>query len=192
VILVVGLGNPGPRYAATRHNLGFHVVDELARRAGSGVFRSRFQGQIAELELGGHKLRALKPETFMNLSGESVQAAAHFYKTPPSDVLVAHDELDLPLGQVRLKTGGGEAGHNGLRSITQHLGTDKYHRLRLGIGRPPPEFRGSGADFVLETFAPTEQPLAIELVERAVEAVLLVADHGVAAAMNKVNQKAKS
>src|SRR5262249_8191545 len=141
-VIVVGLGNPGPEYAHTRHNLGFMVVDELAARAGGAAFRSKFHGELAESRVGSGPASLLKPQTYMNSAGRSVEAALAFYKLPPSEVLVVHDELDLEFGDIRLKQGGGDAGHNGLKSITQSLGTSGYPRLRLGIGKPPPGFRG--------------------------------------------------
>ncbi|MEM8787312.1 MAG: aminoacyl-tRNA hydrolase [Pseudomonadota bacterium] len=133
--LLVGLGNPGPKYAGHRHNVGFMAVDAIARAHGFGPWRSKFQGQIAEGRLGDAKIWLLKPETFMNLSGQSVAAAARFYKLEPADIAVFHDELDLAPGKLRVKTGGGMAGHNGLKSMKQHLGPD-FTRIRIGIGHP--------------------------------------------------------
>lgn len=188
-MIVVGLGNPGPEYAQTRHNLGFMVVDELAARAGGAAFRNKFQGELAESRVGGGPATLLKPQTYMNNSGRSVQAALAFYKLPPSELLVVHDELDLEFGDVRLKQGGGNAGHNGLKSITQSLGTPDYARLRVGIGKPSPGFGGSGADFVLEGFRAAEKAELGRLVERAADAVELVAKVGLAAAMNTTNRR---
>jgi len=188
-VIVVGLGNPGPQYAATRHNLGFMVVDALGARAGGVQFRSKFHGDLAEVRLASGPATLLKPLTYMNGSGRSVQAALAFFKLPPSELLVVHDELDLSFGDLRLKAGGGDAGHNGLKSITQQLGTSEYPRLRVGIGKPPPGFRGSGADFVLEGFRPAEKAELDPLVERAADAVELVAKHGLAAAMNTTNRR---
>lgn len=133
--ILVGLGNPGAKYAANRHNIGFMALDRIASDHGFGPWKAKFQGQIAEGRLGGDKALLLKPETFMNLSGQSVGEAMRFYKLEPGDVTVFHDELDLAPGKVRLKTGGGHAGHNGLRSIHAHIG-EAYHRVRLGIGHP--------------------------------------------------------
>jgi PTH1 family peptidyl-tRNA hydrolase len=186
--LVVGLGNPGARYQATRHNAGFMVVDELASRAGAS-FRAKFSGEIAEIALASSRALLLKPSTFMNRSGESVQAVAAFYKIPLGSVFVVHDELDVPFGQLRLKQGGGDAGHNGLKSVTSHLGGAGYLRLRFGIGRPPAEFGGTPADFVLEAFASAEKAALPELLKSAADAVELVASRGFAAAMNQVNQR---
>jgi PTH1 family peptidyl-tRNA hydrolase len=183
-LLVVGLGNPGAEYAATRHNLGFRVVDELAARSGGPTFRRKFQGELAEARLGGKPAWLLKPLTYMNESGRSVQAATTFYKIALSDLLVVHDELDLPFGQIRLKSGGGDAGNRGIRSISGALGTGDYARLRLGIGKPPPGFRGDGADFVLQGFAPAELAELDRLIERAASAAELVASDGLQVAMN--------
>jgi len=135
VKLFVGLGNPGASYARNRHNVGFMAVEAIASAHGFGPWRSKFQGEIAEGRLGVEKVLLLKPGTYMNLSGDAVRAALQFYKLEPDDVTVFHDELDLPSGRVRVKTGGGHAGHNGLRSIDAHIGPD-FHRVRIGIGHP--------------------------------------------------------
>ncbi|MDX6473076.1 MAG: peptidyl-tRNA hydrolase, family, partial [Gaiellaceae bacterium] len=152
-LLVVGLGNPGREYAHNRHNVGFMVVDELAKRHG-GSWRSKFSGQLAEIRLDGHKLALLKPETFMNESGSSVGAAARFFKLDPDAVLVVHDEGDLERGRLQLRLGGGLGGHNGLRSIAQHLKTQDFLRLRIGVGRPERGDRRPLADYVLSNFDP--------------------------------------
>jgi PTH1 family peptidyl-tRNA hydrolase len=135
VLLFVGLGNPGPKYALNRHNIGFMAVDRIAERWRFAAWRSRFQGEVAEGEVGGVRVLALKPKTYMNESGRAVAEAARFYKLDLGDLAVFHDELDLAQGRMRVKTGGGNAGHNGLRSISAHLGND-YKRVRLGIGHP--------------------------------------------------------
>lgn len=189
MILVAGLGNPGSRYAETRHNIGFIVVERVVARAGGTPWRPRFSGLISELTLAGERALVLEPQTFMNRSGEAVRAAAAFYKIQPREVLVVHDELDLPFGTVRLKLGGGEAGHNGLRSVTEQLGTRDYVRLRVGIGKPPPGFRGDGADFVLQAFAPAERASVDDLVERASSAVALFAERGLEHAMNVTHRR---
>ncbi|MFN3613191.1 MAG: aminoacyl-tRNA hydrolase [Rubrimonas sp.] len=147
--LFVGLGNPGPRYAETRHNVGWMAVDAIARAHGFGPERRRFQGQLAEGRLGSEKVLILKPETFMNLSGQAVGEALRFHKLTPADVVVFHDELDLAPGKCRVKQGGGHAGHNGLRSLHQHIGPD-YARVRIGIGHPGDKNRV--ADYVLHPF----------------------------------------
>src|ERR1041384_6104229 len=133
--LIVGLGNPGARYARNRHNVGYMAVDAIARRYGVPAFRSRFKGELAEGVIAGARRLLLRPETFMNASGESVLAAMSFYKIPPGEIVVIHDELDLRPGKVRVKRGGGSAGHNGLRSIDAMIGAD-YWRVRIGIGHP--------------------------------------------------------
>jgi peptidyl-tRNA hydrolase, PTH1 family len=188
VILVVGLGNPGPRYHATRHNVGWAVIDRLAARAGAPAFGSKFRGQFAKAELSGKPLGLLKPETYMNESGKSVQPAMQFFKLQPSAVLLVHDELDLGFGDVRLKQGGGDAGNRGVRSVTESIGPDTV-RLRIGIGKPPPEFRGDTADFVLQGFAQTERTELDSVLDRAADAVVLVATQGISAAMNATNQR---
>ncbi|MBC7137633.1 MAG: aminoacyl-tRNA hydrolase [Defluviimonas sp.] len=152
--LFVGLGNPGAKYAQNRHNIGFMALDRIAADHGFGPWRARFQGQAAEGMLGGEKVVLLKPGTFMNLSGQSVGEAMRFYKLAPSDVTVLHDELDLAPGKCRCKTGGGHAGHNGLRSIHAHIG-EAYHRVRLGIGHPGHKDRVTG--HVLSDFAKADQ-----------------------------------
>lgn len=196
MILLVGLGNPGDRYRDTRHNIGFFVIDLLAERWGSPIWRSKFQAEMAQVDVPGGRgsgTRAvlLKPQTFMNLSGQSVQPAAAFFKVEPADVVVVHDELDLPFGQLRFKAGGGDAGHNGLRSITQRLGTSAYTRLRVGIGRPPAEFRGSGADYVLQAFSPAEQADLPQVVGGAADALEILAREGLSSAMNITNRRPK-
>ena len=152
--LFVGLGNPGPKYAGNRHNIGFMALDRIAEDHGFAPWRGKFQGSMTEGRLGREKVLLLKPETFMNLSGQSVGEAIRFYKLSPADVTVFHDELDLAPGKVRLKQGGGHAGHNGLRSIHQHVGAD-YARVRLGIGHPGHKDAVSG--YVLRDFAKAEQ-----------------------------------
>lgn len=192
-MLIVGLGNPGDRYRETRHNVGFFVIDLIAERWGRPLFREKFHGLYAPVELRGpsglDKVTLLKPLTFMNLSGQSVQPAAAFFKLPPSQVLVIHDELDLPLGRLQLKEGGGSGGHNGLKSVTDRLGTPTYKRLRVGIGRPPADFRGDTADFVLQGFPPHEQDQVSDLVERAADAVELLVLRGMSDAMNQINRR---
>lgn len=152
--LWVGLGNPGAKYANNRHNIGWMALDRVAESHGFGPWRGKFQAALSEGTLGGEKVLLLKPETFMNLSGQSVGEAMRFYKLTPADVTVFHDELDLAPGKLRTKTGGGHAGHNGLRSMHQHIG-EAYHRVRLGIGHPGHKDRVAG--FVLSDFAKAEQ-----------------------------------
>src|SRR6266571_1027315 len=167
-LLVVGLGNPGHEYAGNRHNVGWMVVEELARRHGA-AWKSKFSGQLAEIRLDGHRVGLLKPETFMNESGRSVGAAARFFKLEPDAILVVHDEGDLELGRLQARTGGGLAGHNGLRSIAQHLRTPDFMRLRIGVGRPERGDPRPLADYVLSDFRPEDDRDAI--VARAADAV---------------------
>ena len=167
-LLVVGLGNPGREYAKTRHNAGWMVLDELARRHG-GSWRSKFSGSLAEVRLDGHRVALLKPETYMNESGRSVAAAARFYKLEPDAILVVHDEGDFELGRLQARKGGGLAGHNGLRSIAKQLGTPDFLRLRVGVGRPERGDRRPLADYVLSDFEPHDD--AVTIVSRAADAI---------------------
>jgi PTH1 family peptidyl-tRNA hydrolase len=190
MFLVAGLGNPGPRYADTRHNFGFLALDALAARLGADPFRDKFSAQQSRAVLASEELILLKPQTFMNLSGQSVQPAAAFFKVPTAQVIVLHDELDLPFGEVRLKQGGGHAGHNGLRSLLERLGSPEFFRIRLGIGRPPPAFRDV-ADYVLARFEPDERPQLPALCERAVDMVRDLATLGPTGAMNRHHARKK-
>ena len=173
-LLVAGLGNPGSEHARDRHNVGWMVVDELARRH-QGSFRGKFRGRLADVRVGDAKLVLLKPETYMNESGASIQAASSFYKLPPEQVLVVHDDVDLVIGRLQARTGGGLAGHNGLRSIAQRLGSQDFLRLRIGVGRPGRGDPRPVADYVLSGFTAEDDAEAI--VGRAADAVAcLVAD----------------
>jgi peptidyl-tRNA hydrolase, PTH1 family len=190
VQLVVGLGNPGREYERSRHNVGFLVADALREAGGWPDYRPKFSGVWTRGALaGGAPIALLKPRTFMNLSGDSVQPAAAFLKVAPADVVVVHDELDLPWSDVRLKVGGGHAGNNGVRSIIQRLGTPDFVRVRVGIGKPPPGFRGGGADWVLSDFDAVERAELPDVIARALDAIRRVAEDGIAAAMNAVNTK---
>jgi peptidyl-tRNA hydrolase, PTH1 family len=172
--LVVGLGNPGPDYAPTRHNVGFRVVELLAARAGGGRFsKHRSNADVLEGRLAGRRVALAKPRSFMNVSGGPVAGLVKYFSVPVEDLIVIHDDLDLGFGVIRLKRGGGEGGHNGLRSISQSLGTKDYLRVRVGIGRPPG--RQDPADFVLKRFSATEAKeldLAVDLAADAAEALL--------------------
>jgi PTH1 family peptidyl-tRNA hydrolase len=184
--LVVGLGNPGREYAANRHNVGFMVADLLASRVGGKFGRhKRAVAEVAEgrLGFGGPKLILMKPLTFMNLSGAPVVALAQFFKVPVDNVVAVHDELDLPYGQVRVKRGGGEGGHNGLRSMSKSLGSKEYARVRFGIGRPPG--RQDPADYVLSDFSGAERKELAFLVDRAADVTEAVVLEGVEWAQNK-------
>jgi PTH1 family peptidyl-tRNA hydrolase len=167
-LLVVGLGNPGREYAAHRHNVGWMVLDELARRHGAS-WKGKFSGQLAQIRLDCHRVGLLKPETFMNESGRSVGAAARFFKLEPDAILVVHDEIDLEPGRLQARSGGGLAGHNGLRSVAAHLGSPDFLRLRVGVGRPGRGDSRRPADYVLSNFVPDDDAEAI--VARAADAV---------------------
>jgi PTH1 family peptidyl-tRNA hydrolase len=183
-LLVAGLGNPGREYERTRHNAGWLVLDELARRH-SGSWRSKFSGSLAEIRLGNLRLALLKPETYMNDSGRSVGAAVRFFKVEPEQVLVVHDDVDLEAGRLQARAGGGLAGHNGLRSLAQHLGSQDFLRLRIGIGRPGRGDPRPVADWVLSPFSPEEDAEA--LVARAADAVETIARDGLEAAQQRFN-----
>ncbi|NCT92748.1 aminoacyl-tRNA hydrolase [Cellulomonas sp. APG4] len=188
--LVVGLGNPGPQYARNRHNVGQMVVEELARRAGASFTSHRSRAQVADVRLGvlpggapGPRAVLAVPRSYMNVSGGPVASLAQYLQVPAERVLVVHDELDIPFAQVRLKTGGGEGGHNGLRSISSALGTRDYSRVRVGIGRPPG--RQDPADYVLKDFAPRERDELAWLVDASADAVEMVVRDGVLAAQQR-------
>jgi PTH1 family peptidyl-tRNA hydrolase len=183
-LLVAGLGNPGREYERTRHNVGWMVVDELARRHG-GSFRSKFDGQLSEVRLGGLRLALLKPETYMNVSGKSIAAARRFFKAEPETLLVVHDDVDLEPGRLQARSGGGLAGHNGLRSIAGALGTQEFLRLRIGVGRPERGDRRPVADYVLSPFEPELDVDA--LVARAADAVETIAVEGLEPAQQRFN-----
>src|SRR5579862_1888216 len=187
MLLVVGLGNPGREHARNRHNAGWMVVDELARRH-AGSWRAKFSGQMAEVRVDEEKLALLKPETYMNDSGRSVGPAASFFKLAPEEVLVVHDEGDFDLGRLELKAGGGLAGHNGLRSIAQALGTQDFLRLRIGVGRPERGDPRPLADYVLSNFEPHDE--ADALVARAADAVEQLDADGIERAQRIVNRRA--
>jgi PTH1 family peptidyl-tRNA hydrolase len=183
-LLTAGLGNPGREYERTRHNVGWLVADELARRHG-GAFRGKFSGQLAETRLDDLRVALLKPETYMNESGRSIGAACRFFKADPEDVLVVHDDVDLEPGRLQARLGGGLAGHNGLRSIAQALGTNDFLRLRIGVGRPGRGDRRSVADYVLSGFEPEVD--VGELIGRAADTVETIARDGLDEAQRRYN-----
>ena len=183
-LLVAGLGNPGGEHAQDRHNVGWMVVDELARRHG-GAFKGKFSGRLADVRLGDARLALLKPETYMNESGTSIQAAAAFYKVAPEDVVVVHDDVDLEVGRLQARLGGGLAGHNGLRSIASRVGSQDFLRLRIGVGRPGRGDRRPVADFVLSPFAPEDDAEA--LVTRAADAVEALVAEGLEETQRRFN-----
>ncbi len=180
--LIAGLGNPGAKYAGNRHNVGFMVVDELARRWSAPSFRDKFKGEFTKVAVGGEDVVLLKPMTFMNLSGESVQEAMRFFKVPLERVLAVHDELDLDLGVVRLKVGGGTAGHNGLRSMVTHCGGPGFVRCRVGIGRPA---KGRPESYVLSDFSSLEHVELVRSIELGCDLVDTTVREGAKAAMNR-------
>jgi peptidyl-tRNA hydrolase, PTH1 family len=183
-LFVAGLGNPGREYAATRHNVGWIVLDELARRH-DGSWRSKFSGHLAQLQVNGARVALLKPQTYMNESGRSIRTAARFFKTPVAGVLVVHDDVDLEEGRLQARLGGGLAGHNGLRSIAQELGSQDFPRLRIGVGRPGRGDRRSVADFVLSPFSPETD--VDGLVARSADAVEVLLAEGLEAAQQRFN-----
>jgi PTH1 family peptidyl-tRNA hydrolase len=184
MLLLVGLGNPGSRYAANRHNIGFMAVDEIVRRHGFAAWRKRFQAETAEGTLGGERTLALKPQTYMNESGRAVGEAMRFYNLSPDDVVVFHDEIDLPPAKVRVKTGGGSAGNNGIRSIDAHIGND-YHRVRLGVGKL--DVKGTAHMHVLGDFSKADRLWLEPLIATVTENAPLLAQHDFATFQNRVH-----
>jgi PTH1 family peptidyl-tRNA hydrolase len=182
--LVVGLGNPGSKYQGTRHNIGFEVVDRLALGGSGARFTRKFDGLLAETEIDFQRVLLLKPETFMNLSGRCVAQAVRFYKLGPADLLVVCDDLNLPLGKLRIRGGGSDGGQKGLRDIAAHLGTQEYARLRIGIGDPG---AADAVDFVLSRFRSGERPVIDDALILVTQAVAVWATQGLAAAMNRFN-----
>lgn len=185
-IIIAGLGNPGPKYQWTRHNAGFLFLDRIANLERLSISRKQFYGFTADWERNGKRIVLLKPQTFMNLSGRSIMPALQFYKLKPANLIVAHDEIDLPLGTARLKQGGGHGGQNGLRSIMEQLGNGDFLRLRLGVGRP---LHGDAADHVLGAFTPQEMEVFARTLDGALEMLETALDEGVPKAMSLFNNK---
>ncbi len=185
--IIVGLGTPGRKYERTRHNAGFMAIDQLADNLHADVAQEKFFALIGKVSIDSEPVVLVKPQTYMNESGRAVAAAARASYADVSDLLVIHDDLDLPAGSVRVKVGGGHGGHNGLRSIIEHLGSADFIRVRIGIGRPALE--QDAADYVLSPFLPEEREAAAKAVSRALEAVNVFLKEGPAAAMNKFNQR---
>ena len=184
--LIVGLGNPGEKYENTRHNVGFQVIDELAERQGRPVQRLKFKALTGLLTIGGERALVMKPVTYMNLSGEAVRPAADFYKLPPERILVISDDVALAAGRLRIRTKGSAGGHNGLKNIIQHLGTDQFPRLRLGVGeKPHPDY--DMADWVLGRFQGEDKKTIDAAVKRAADAVECLLKEGPDRAMNRFN-----
>ena len=188
--LLVGLGNPESRYAGNRHNAGFMVVDEIWRRAGAPARRLKLGAELSEATLAGEHVLFCKPMEFMNFSGLAVQRAAAFWKIPPEQAVVAHDDLDLPFGRLRLGLGGGTGGHNGLQSIIQEWGSPDFARVRFGIGRPPAQW--DAADYVLADFAEDERRLLPDLISEAADATEAIVKSGLQVAMNLFNKRKKN
>lgn len=188
VQLIVGLGNPGEQYDQTRHNAGFWFVEEVARQAGE-LFRpeSKFLGDVAKIDLMGNRVWLLKPATFMNRSGQAIQSLANFYRLQAENILVVHDELDLPVGSAKLKTGGGHGGHNGLRDTIAALGTPKFHRLRLGIDHPGD--RSQVVNYVLKPPSKTDRSLIDDAIYQATRVLPLLGEGDFARAMNQLHTK---
>jgi PTH1 family peptidyl-tRNA hydrolase len=184
-LLIIGLGNPGRGFRGNRHNVGFLIVDALAEDLGTRFSRVQANALVTDTRLEGIRLILAKPQTFMNNAGRSVGSLARFFKLPPEQILAVHDDLDLPLGALRLRPGGGSGGHRGLGSIVEHLGLAEFPRLRFGIGRPPGAM--DPADFVLQDFSPSEEDLVAEGVQRAVACIRTFALHGIQTAMNQFN-----
>ena len=182
--IIVGLGNPGAKYSGTRHNIGFEVIDYLASAPAVGPCKSSFQALVAETSEAGEKILLVKPETFMNLSGRAVRAIVDFYKLTTADVLVVCDDFNLPLGKLRVRTGGSAGGQNGLKNIQEYLGTDGYLRMRIGVGQPGPN---EAVDFVLSRFKPGERATVDEAVAAAANAAMIWIRRGAEACMNAAN-----
>lgn len=183
--LVIGLGNPGREYRETRHNVGFMLLDRLAVKLNARFTRLQSRALVASAAYDSNRIILAKPQTFMNLSGQSVQGLVHFYKLPLTNLLVAHDDLDLPIGTIRIRPDGGSAGQKGMTSILERLGTDVFPRLRLGIGRPPGQM--AAPDYVLQDFSTADLSIISDTLNRAVEAVFTFVTEGLDSAMNKYN-----
>ena len=184
--LVVCLGNPGKQYENTRHNIGFMTADELERREGVKVNKLKYRALTGEMKIGGERVLVMKPQTYMNLSGEAVKLAGAFYKIPPERVIVISDDVSLPLGKLRIRANGSAGGHNGLKNIIAHLGTDAFPRIKVGVGAPNhPEHEM--VDWVIGNFTPAEKKVVAEAVSRAADAIACLIEKGVSEAQNKFN-----
>jgi PTH1 family peptidyl-tRNA hydrolase len=187
VRLLVGLGNPGAKYQRTRHNIGFRVAEEAAGKLGAALDQTRWNAVLGQGRAGGGPVAVLLPQTYMNASGESVGHAARFWKVGMQELVVAHDDMDLEFGRIQVKVGGGDGGHNGLRSLREHLETPEFVRVRLGVGRPPPQWEG--ADWVLAKFSSEEEEMLQELIPQAAEAAVAALLEGPLLAMNRYNRR---
>ncbi len=185
--LLVGLGNPGAKYQRTRHNIGFRVAEEAAGKLGAALDQTRWNAVLGQGRAGGGPVAVLLPQTYMNASGESVGHAARFWKVGMQELVVAHDDMDLEFGRIQVKIGGGDGGHNGLRSLREHLETPEFVRVRFGVGRPPPQWEG--ADWVLAKFSSEEEEMLQELIPQAAEAAVAALLEGPLLAMNRYNRR---
>ena len=189
-LLIAGLGNPGKKYAGNRHNVGFHILDRLAEEHGLVFDKKQSKAEVAVGRIAGQRVCLVKPQTYVNESGQSVGAMARFYKVDPADVLVIYDELDLPQGTIRLRPRGSSGGHNGIKSVIDHLGTQGFPRVRVGIGRPPGRMQPK--DYVLQDFGDDEREVMQEVYGRVAEAVEAFILHGIKEAMNRFNMRPKA
>ena len=185
--LLVGLGNPGAKYERTRHNVGFRVADDATRKIGVSLGETRWNALLGQGRAGGGPVAVMLPQTYMNASGESVGHAARFWKVEPGSLVVVHDDMDLEFGRIQVKVGGGDGGHNGLKSLRQHLGTPEFVRVRFGVGRPPPIWEG--ADWVLAKFSQDEEEQLESLVPQAADAAVAALLEGPVLAMNRYNRR---
>lgn len=190
MILVVGLGNPGKEYTQTKHNVGFLVIDELGKKFGIDVSKGKFQSLCGEGFLEDNKVLLIKPQTYMNRSGDAVLSASNFYKIAPENIIVVHDEMDISLGRIMIRPGGGSAGNNGIKSIISNLGTKDFIRVRMGIGKP--NTKEDGANHVLSGFSKSESAMIEDSIQTAADAVLEIINKGLQSAMNKYNMKSKN
>lgn len=185
MFLIVGLGNPGAEYASTRHNVGFMAVDALSRAFSFAPFKAKFDGLIAEGKINGEKVYLLKPQTYMNLSGNSVVKAAHFYKILPENVIVLHDDMDLPCGKIKVKCGGGSGGHNGIKSIDAAI-TPNYNRIRIGVGHPNPKNNTDVVDYVLSSFSKDDKALIENNINLIAKSIDILLKKGIAEYSNQI------
>ena len=183
--LLVCLGNPGKEYANTRHNIGFLAADALEKRTGVKFNKLKYRALTGEVTLGGQRVLVVKPQTYMNLSGEAVKLAGGFYKIPPEHILVLYDDVSLPLGKLRIRASGSAGGHNGIKNIIAHLGTDAFPRIKVGVGAPQRE--DGLVDWVIGSFTASERKVVDEAIERALDAAACVIEHGVSEAQNRFN-----
>ena len=183
--LLVCLGNPGREYANTRHNIGFLAADALEKRTGVKFNKLKYRALTGEVTLGGQRVLVVKPQTYMNLSGEAVKLAGGFYKIPPERILVLYDDVSLPLGKLRIRASGSAGGHNGIKNIIAHLGTDAFPRIKVGVGAPQQE--DGLVDWVIGSFTASERKVVDEAIDRALDAAACVIEHGVSEAQNRFN-----